>query len=77
MQPRSSQSIRTLSIITILFILYIFFSLIIFKKDVFLYRGSISAGEVPIGLGFIMILFTSVPLKVVVTEQVRSIINWD
>ena len=56
MQPRSSQSIRTLSIVTILFILYILFSLIIFKKDVFLYRGSISAAEVPMGLGFIMIL---------------------
>jgi len=56
MQAKSSRSIKTLSIITILFILYIIFSLIIFKKDVFLYRGSISAGEVPIGLGFIIIL---------------------
>lgn len=56
MPTKNSQSVKALAIITILFILYICFALIIFKKDVFFYRGSISAAEVPIGLGFIMIL---------------------
>jgi hypothetical protein len=71
---KSDNNIRVLSIITLLFILYICFSFIIFKRDVFYYRGSVSASELPIILGFMMIMVfncTSV-VWIIINRQLKS-----
>ena len=74
MSKKSDQNIKVLAIITLLFIFYICFSLIIFKKDIFYYRGSVSASEVPTGLGFIMILVFNCAsvVWIIINRQLKS-----
>lgn len=55
MKPLNS-FVRRLSWLSACFTIFIMIGLLIFKEDVFLYRGSISFSEILLALGFLVIL---------------------